>query len=214
MHNRIIKTFDIQLTGVLHVGAHMCQEGYMYERYVEACNIHWVEANPTRCEEARTKFPRYNIHEAIVDDNDGTPVIFNIANNDGKSSSVLELGDPHKNQHPRVHFVDKIKGVTKRLDTLIDENNIPIESINYITLDVQGVELRALKSLGKYISNIEYVYAEVNKQYTYVKCDLVQDLDEYLDQYDFERVSTVWSGEESQAAYGNALYIKKSKNNS
>jgi hypothetical protein len=36
---------------------------------------------------------------------------------------------------------------TSRLDTVISANSIPIDTIDFLNFDIQGVELRALKSM-------------------------------------------------------------------
>lgn len=44
---------------------------------------------------------------------------------------------------------------TTRLDTFIEENNLQDTVIDYIHIDAQGVDLDVLKSLGKYIANVQ-----------------------------------------------------------
>ena len=46
-----------------------------------------------------------------------------------------------------------------RLDTVIQKYGIP--KVDIIWMDIQGAELLALKSLGKYLNYVEYVYTEV-----------------------------------------------------
>ena len=48
---------------------------------------------------------------------------------------------------------------------LIEEKKIDIDSINFLNLDIQGVELRALKGLGEYLKKIDfnkpiYIYSQ------------------------------------------------------
>ena len=71
-----------------------------------------------------------NIYQAFIDDTDNKDIEFNVSNN-GQSSSLLDFGT-HLTHHPHVHFTHKIKGKTKRLDTLIEENKIPIQKINFM----------------------------------------------------------------------------------
>ena len=144
-----------------------------------------------------------NIYSAIIDDVDNKDVTLNISNN-GQSSSILEFGT-HLLHHPQVQYIDKIKGKTTRLDTLIEKNSIPIERLNFINLDIQGVELRALRSMEKYLKYINYIYTEVNEDYVYKNCNLVGEIDEYLSNFGFKRVVTKMAG---KAGWGDALYIK------
>lgn len=145
-----------------------------------------------------------NIYQAIIDDVDNKEIIFNISNN-GQSSSMLEFGT-HTIHHPHVKFIGTIQGKTKRLDTLIEENNIPIQHLNFLNLDIQGVELRALKSMEKYLSNVDYIYTEINTDYVYKDCNLVGEIDEHLKQFGFTRVATQIA---SNFGWGDAFYIKQ-----
>ena len=79
--------------------------------------------------------------------------------------------------------------VTTRMDTLIELNHIPIEKLNFVNLDIQGVELRALKSMEKYLQYVKYIYTEVNTEQVYKGCNLIGEIDEYLKRFGFVRVA-------------------------
>ena len=112
----------------------------------------------------------------------------------------------HLKHHPEVHYSSKIYEESIRLDTLINEKNIPINKINFLNLDIQGVELRALKSLGNYLKHIDYIYTEINTEDVYLNCDKINNIDEYLKKYNFKRVETKMY---KQCGWGDAFYIKK-----
>ena len=151
----------------------------------------------------KNKFNNINIYQALIDKEDNKEVIFNITNN-GMSSSILELGT-HMMNHPEVIISSKIIMKTKRLDTIIDNNNIPISMINFINLDIQGVELNALKSMEKYLNHINYIYTEVNTEEVYKNCNLIEDIDIYLEKFGFKRVECKMWG---NCGWGDAFYIK------
>ena len=46
---------------------------------------------------------------------------------------------------------------------------------------------------------------EVNRDVVYKGCPMVEELDEYLKVYGFERFETFWAG----GTWGDAFYIKK-----
>lgn len=195
--------FKLKISGILHVGAHECEELKDYLSFdIFPNQIYWVEAMEDKVELAKTRnIP--NVYQAFVDDVNDKEIIFNISNN-GQSSSLLDFGT-HSIHHPQVKFIKQIKGTTKRLDTLIEENNIPIQTLNFMNLDIQGVELRALKSMEKYLIHVDYIYTEINSDYVYKNCNLVQEIDEYLKQFGFIRVATKMAG---NAGWGDAFYLK------
>jgi FkbM family methyltransferase len=200
----LLDKYSIHITGILHVGAHECEELQSYVRCgVNKNDVYWVEGN----EVIYSKMKAYdipNLIHALIDSDDGKDVVFNISNN-GQSSSILEFGT-HSSHHPHVKYVETRSYKTKRLDTLIDEHKIPIEKTNFINLDIQGVELRALKSMEKYLHHLDYIYTEVNRDYVYKNCNLIGEIDEYLEKFNFKRVETNFC---ENFGWGDAFYIKQ-----
>ena len=95
---------------------------------------------------------------------------------------------------------------TSRLDTLIDNKNIPIHTIDFLNFDIQGVELRALQSMEKYLTHIKYIYTEVNTEQVYKDCAQINEIDTFLQDHGFERKETrIYK----QFGWVDALYIKK-----
>jgi len=203
----LINKYNLKIRGIIHGGAHNAEESTMYsEMQIE--DVIWLEANPEKAEYCKNllkdKIKNIVITEAISDKN-GEKVDFNITNN-GESSSILDLKN-HKKYYPDINVVKKLKLETKRIDTIIDENIIEINNYNFLNLDLQGIELRAIKSLGDYLKNIDYIYTEVNKSELYNNCDKIEDIDSYLMNQGFIRVETAWT----HAEWGDAFYIRGPK---
>jgi FkbM family methyltransferase len=198
LHDLIVK-YNINFKGILHVGAHECEEINDYERYISRDKILWVEAMPDKVEQCKKTFSNLLIENAVISDKCET-VTFNRSNN-GQSSSMLNFGS-HKIHHPYVWYVDSFSAETKMLKDIICNYNIPF---NFVNLDIQGVELKALKGMGNYLSYIDYIYTEVNSDYVYEGCSLVGEIDEYLGLFGFKRVETKWF---ENCNWGDALYIR------
>ena len=120
-----------------------------------------------------------------------------------QSTSLLQFGS-HLDLYPDITFISEIDVRTKRLDTVIKPHQMP----NFINLDIQGVELAALRSLGNLLLSVDYIYTEVSKKEVYKGGTLVGDLDSYLMINGFKRVATRWYFKEG---WGDALYIRKTK---
>ncbi len=85
-----------------------------------------------------------------------------------------------------------------------------MEKINFINLDIQGVELNALKSMEKYLESpgIQYIFTEVNTEHVYKDCGLLSEIDEYLSRFGFERVETkMWL----DCGWGDAFYMRRAE---
>lgn len=197
--SNLVNKYHINFKGILHVGAHECEELAEYEKYISRDNILWVEAIPEKVELCRKRYPKINIENAVVSDT-VEKVTFNVANN-GQSSSILDFG-LHLNYHPQVHYVDSFECETKLLNDILPKYNI---NYNFLNFDIQGAELKALKGMKKYLTNVDYLYTEINSDEVYKGCALVTELDEYLKQFGLERVETSWTN----FKWGDAFYMKK-----
>ena len=180
----------------------MGEEKSLYEE-ASWSSIIWVEAQPNLADYLIEKFKETSdrvICATIWDKND-IPLKLNVSSNSG-SSSLLEFGT-HKNSYPEISFTDEINVTSKRLDSILDKEEVP----NFLNLDIQGVELQALKSLGVFINQIDYVYVEINTKEVYLGCTKLNDLDVYLKGRGFRRVIT---RRYIRHGWGEALYTRKS----
>lgn len=195
----LFKKYNIKPKGLLHVGASTGQEADIYD-ILNIPTVLWVEAIPEVYEKLKKhleKYPKQIAINACIGDIDYEEVVFHVSDNEGQSSSYLELG-LHKELHPTVHYIRDIKMTTRRLEYL---NTAPIDFIN---LDIQGAELKALKGMGETLHNYKYAYVEVNQGFTYINCPLIGEIDEYLLKFGFKRVETYWA----TSIWGDAFYIK------
>lgn len=203
LHN-LVNRFNISIKGVLHVGAHECEEQSAYiQQKVNNDHIYWVEAMQEKVDMMKQSNPSLNIYQAVIDKEDNNDIVFNVADN-GQSSSMLEFGS-HQHHHPHVKMVSKRELKTTRLDTLIKQHNISMEQVNFMNLDIQGAELNALISMGDYLKHIDYIYTEVNTEYVYKNCALLSELDAFLESNGFKRVTTAIY---QQYGWGDAFYIR------
>jgi len=195
----LVKKYQINFKGILHVGAHHCEELELYEKYIERNKILWIEGMSDKVDYCKLLYPNLLIENAVISDKEET-VNFNVSNN-GQSSSILEFG-LHSLFHPHVHYINNFLVKTKELKNILCNYEI---SFNFVNLDIQGVELKALKSMESYLDKIDYIYTEVNSDYVYKNCCLVSEIDDYLSTFGFKRVETKWAGE---CRWGDAFYVK------
>lgn len=199
--SELCSNFNINPSGVVHVGAHLAEEAGDYAKYGWG-KILWVESQKEKAVHIRNLLDSKTnlIIEATVWSESGIRMNFNIASN-GESSSILEFGSHSKN-YPNITYTKKIPVVTQRLDEIIPENFHG----NFLNLDIQGAELEALKGLGRRLSDFNWIYSEVNKEEVYKNCATVDKIDEYLNNYGYTRVATRWI---LGAGWGDALYAKE-----
>ncbi len=202
--HELLKKYNIKFNGILHVGAHECEELNDYEKYIGRDKILWVEALPEKVELCKSRYPNINIENAIVSDRI-EDIVFKVSNN-GQSSSILDFG-LHSQYHPHVHYITEFNSKTSLLKDILPKYNI---NYNFLNFDIQGAELKALKGMEHYLHNVDYLYTEVNSDYVYKDCALISELDDYLKDFGLVRVETKWT----HCKWGDAFYIKSNLLNS
>lgn len=184
---------------IVHVGAHNAEE---LDAYAQAGwgPVIWIEAQPQKVVDLLKRIPAdHRIIEAAVWDIEGEKLDLKVMTNT-ESTSLLNLGT-HTKEHPTVAFSHTIPVKTKTLKNLLADTPAP----ELLALDIQGVELRALKGYGDEISKIKWIYCEVNRAELYQDCALILDLDDYLGRYGFTRTATRWTIHN----WGDALFENK-----
>jgi hypothetical protein len=195
----LVKKYGIQFKGILHVGAHECEELVDYLQYLPIDKMLWVDALPEKVEFCKEKYPGVLIENSIVSDV-VEKVKFNVSSST-QSSSMFNFGI-HSAFYPDIKHINSFEGETQLLKDILPK--YPIE-YNFLNFDIQGAELKALKGMEEYLSKVDYLYTEVNSDYVYKDCALVSELDEYLLNFGLKRVETKWYGQEK---WGDAFYIK------
>lgn len=203
----LVNKYNINPKYALHVGASTGQERDGYQKL--GCHVTWVEADPNTYEELCKNLNGYKNQFAVnacISDTDGEEVNFYRTNNEGQSSSILELGT-HSRMHPTVKVVDTIKLTTSRIDTLVYNGKIgSANNFDFINFDIQGNELKALKGMGVLLNGVKWAYLEVNWDFLYKGCALFDEVKDYLKGFGFEVAEFKESG---RTRWGDCLFIKK-----
>lgn len=207
--------YNIKPKGVLHVGGNVGEEAPVY-RELGIENQIWIEANPImfyKLQQNLKGFPLAKSYNYCISDK-REKIKFNISNNGSQSSSILELGT-HLIVHPEVHYIDSLEMESFTLKEILmsityqNTSTMQYEGgymlCDLLNIDIQGAELKALKGLEEFLNNFKWAYLEVNKEELYKGCALVGEIDDYMNEFGFIRVETLWCG---NTGWGDALYIK------
>lgn len=198
-----VRLRGLRVTGVLHVGAHLAEEAPVYNAL--SVPVVWVEANIDlldKIQNALQYYPDQNfvIGRAVTDEPDGL-VEFKITNYDSMSSSVFEFGT-HPQFSPDTVVVERRMMKTTTIDTIMKEYDVL--PINTLVMDIQGAELLALKGAKKFLPQVDYIYCEVNTAQVYVGCAQLDELKDFLP--DFDYVAEYMVGNQG---WGDGLFVRK-----
>jgi len=190
--------------GIIHIGAHLAEEITVYNNN-DIHRIIWVEANPDLMSPLSQKLygkAGSSVFNFAAHDTDGLTIEFNISNN-GESSSIYQLGT-HAQEYPYIHYVKTVQVGTQRVDSMMERSGFHRHLFNFVNLDIQGAELLALRGMPEQLQHVDYIYTEINEKPLYEGCALMPDMDSYLAQFRFQRVTT----RITQHGWGDCFYVK------
>lgn len=197
---QILKEYNITITGVVHIGAHECEEIYFYEKFLKDEDIIWIEAIEEKVIQMRN-LNYQNVYNHVISDKDDEIVVFNVSNNI-QSSSILDL-ELHKTEHPHVYYVSSFEAKTITMNTFFKNNSFDKKKYNFWNIDIQGAELLALKGSTELLEFVNVLYLEVNEKELYKNCALLPEIDDYLSTFQFKRVVTNMT----EHGWGDAIYV-------
>lgn len=194
--------YNMQVTGILHIGAHYGEEYDEYDRLFGAVPMVMWEASPANFNILKSKLSGKSnvtlINKGVGSFECEVPFYIETANT-GQSNSVLKP-KVHAEQYPGIIFDEISKIKVYPLDKWE-----PGEAYNFINIDIQGFELHAFMGAKKALRNVNYIMTEINRAELYENCATVEEIDWYLSRFGFERVETDWAG----GTWGDGFYLRK-----
>lgn len=166
--------------GVVHVGANVGQERELYRRH--GLEVLWIEPIPDVFAKLTANiagFPRQRALECLVTDRDDASYEFHIANNDGESSSILDLKE-HRDIWPQVDFTKTITLKSSTLATLLAREKIDVARYDALVMDTQGSELLVLRGAEPVLRHFKFIKTEVPDFEAYAGCAQLEEISRFL----------------------------------
>lgn len=224
--DKLAEKYNAKFKGCLQIGAHHAEEnstligmGIKNIIYIEPCFDSYLTMFKKITGVEHTNVYKEDLFKypvKWVSDNSETFIFFRCAcgevegqfdmyvsrDNQGQSNSLLKP-NLHIFQHPEVRFNEMETVQVIPLDKL----KFNREDYNLLMMDVQGAEGMVLKGAKETLPFIDYIYTECNRDETYSGNMQIDEMDEFLGEFGFERVETYWPSE--NWSWGDALYIRK-----
>lgn len=198
----LLNQYNINIKGVIHIGAHECEEKGFYNNILNISDdkIIWIDGNDDKVKKMKNNgIP--HIYTAVLDETE-KDVTFHITNN-SQASSILKLN--HEDGFYRdINIISTQQCKTEKLSSFINRIDKDVNEHNFWNLDIQGSELFVLRGSKELLEKCDAIYTEVNAEQVYTNCGLIQDIDTLLSEYGFVRVDTKWT----HMKWGDALYLK------
>jgi len=210
--NQSYDSFLRDVTGVIHVGASHGQEREQYKYF--GLQVIWIEPIPEIFEELRKNIRLFSNQEAyqeLVTDVDGKEYQFNISNNDGVSSSILELKQ-HKDIWPNVNYTNRIALSSITLTSLLKREQIDPSDYQALIMDTQGSELLVLQGSIDLLENFKFIKTEVPDFESYEGCCQLRDIAEFMEKYGYVELSrNKFASREAGGNYFDIVYEKETQ---
>jgi FkbM family methyltransferase len=195
----IFDKYNLNIKGVLHIGAHYGQEDPLY-RSKNVQNVMYFEPLTNNFKILESRVPKNSIlHKMALGNEEKNVTMYVESVNTGMSSSILKPNH-HLIQYPHIVFNETEEVKMNKLDNIEFNRN----DYNFINIDVQGYELEVFKGAEKTLQHIDYIFSEINNVHLYENGALLSELIDYLSKYNFKLVEENWAGE----TWGDGFFIK------
>lgn len=201
-YSSLVRQYNLNVTGVIHVGGHIGQEMETYKKN-NVSNLIVFEPQKIPFQKLSSAVESVGLDNAILINKalgNSCKTVEMTCNDDGLCSSILNPKHVLV-QYPNIIFDRKETVEMVTMDSVIPSDH----KYNFLNMDTQGYELEVLKGAEKTLENIDCVYTEVNNTEVYEDNALIEEIDEFLKDYDMVRVETDWMG----GTWGDAFYIRQ-----
>jgi FkbM family methyltransferase len=189
---------QVKPIGIVHVGANTCQELPLYLSHGIENRI-WIEPF------VELDFPNGEtiINVGIGDKNEEISIVYQASNNNESTSLLKPI--KHIEMYNNINFnLAKIPTKIVTLEEVIKNNIWGGQNFNYLVLDIQGMELKALKGLGQYANHFDVIITEAYIDELYEDCGKLTEIQELLTDYQMvEFIAEPYKG------WGDAAFIRK-----
>jgi FkbM family methyltransferase len=192
----------IPRSGVLHLGANDGGEAESYAR----CGFQrvvWVEGFPefyALLVERLRAYPNQTAYNVLISDVENEELSFQIADN-RVSSTTFGVGSRFHEDFPGIQFDQRRVLRARRLDRFFEEEGVDLADFSIVVIDLEGAELKALRSIGEALGKVPYVMIEVSVTENFIGGPLLHDIDAYMVEQGFRRVELKLGSSSGDALY-------------
>ena len=196
--------YNLDIRGVIHVGAHHGQENTVYnELNIE--NRIFFEPLKDSFEILKRNVSESHLLYNFALGNENKKIMMNVEKNNQSQSSSILVPKLHLTQYPNIVFNETEEVNMVRLDDV----DFDLTKYNFIMIDVQGYELEVFKGSERTLEKIDFIMSEINRDELYENCAKIEELQIFLSHFGFVLVEENWAG----GTWGDGFFIKKEKLN-
>lgn len=192
---------------ILEAGAHVGLDTLKIAKRWPRAEIHAFEPIPGVFKQLKLNTSAHkNIknYQVAIGEKDGYAKIYVSSGESDGSSSLLKPKE-HLSLHPEVSFSEPINVKVFTIDAWAKKHSV--KKIDFMWLDLQGLELSALKGAKKALKKVSAIQAEVNLVEVYEGVPLYSDLKNWLKKQGFKVAFEAIDWDDG----GNVLFVRSNK---
>ena len=190
----------------MHIGANTGQEFDAYRRFGFE-QVTYVEPLPSAFQELERRIEGHAGHravQALCTASSGESVTLHVSNQQGLSSSVLELGNM-TTLHPEIEYVEHLDLISTTVDAVVT-TQLDGVGPELLILDTQGTEAEVLCGARKTLSGpTRFVFCEVSHQPLYENGCEEAEVTAFLKELGFAMMFKLLN----QKGWGDAFYVRE-----
>ena len=175
--NEFCRHISKEITGVIHVGAHQCEERETYLELFRQTDdsILWIDPLQEIVEEMKDKHPTVKIIQACCSDKAETQSFY--VSNYSQCAGLLPFSEAHKETFKQIEQV-AIPIEMTTLDSLIPKKDKPLR--NMLVISVNGAEMKVLKGAETLLEFIDFVVVRFEKMNFHDRTPAPHELKDWL----------------------------------
>jgi FkbM family methyltransferase len=175
--NFIASKEDFNPSIIFDIGSRDLDQSIEVSRVYPNAKIYAFEPNPDQyviCKQKAADYSNIEVHQLALSDQKGSVDFYKTLGNIGASSLLEPIDVPFASSQ----IVEKIKVDTDTLQNWMTD--MQIQRADILWMDVQGVELAALKGMGNYLKTVKYLHCEASISAYYKNHILKDELETFL----------------------------------
>lgn len=145
-------------------------------------------------------YPKVHCHNVALSDQTKNQEMYIASNSD--SSSLLQMGNLHKQEFSGIDIAQQILVNCVRLDDYVRDYQLPLP--NVVKIDVQGYENKVLQGGEKTIKHADYCFLEMNFEPLYIGSAIFDDTYQLMKEMGFSLIGVT---KPTIGASGSALQV-------
>jgi FkbM family methyltransferase len=147
---------------IIDVGTRDGDDAEFLRSKLNSSQVYAIDANPIAIQEAKIKYPSFNIIETAVSNYNGTTKFVQIVSKDKDHAGSSSIENYSFFEGATYNTIEV---PVARMDSLIEKYGLSDSVIDIVKVDIEGYTHEFLEGLGEYVKNVKLFHLETETFY-------------------------------------------------